>query len=117
MPDAAGETVRSRQDSPDGTTVLPDDRAAADDYRVVIGEECFDWRELTDSGSLRDALGTLAELLQPLADGRTVAFVDAAYDTECLPSIKLIDALYSPGGGLSHDDRILVGIFVGHLMT
>lgn len=43
---------------------------------------------------------------QPLADGRTAAFVDAAYDSECLPSTKLIDALYSPGGGLSHDDRI-----------
>ncbi|MCQ4200731.1 hypothetical protein M4J06_004657 [Streptomyces coelicoflavus] len=96
MPDAAGETGEI-VDVPGG---------AADDYRVVIGEECFDWRELADPGLLGEALAALAEVLQPLADGRTTAFVDAAYDAECLPSTKLIDALYSPGGGLSHDDRI-----------
>ena len=106
MPDVAGETGNSGQDIPDSTVVVPNDHAAAADYRVVVGEECFDWRELTEPGPLRGALSTLAESLQPLADGRTVAFVDAAYDTECLPSTKLIDALYSPGGGLSHDDRI-----------
>jgi hypothetical protein len=106
VPDAVGETGESAQDLPHGTTVAPDGRAAADDYRVVVGEECFDWRHLITPDSLQDALGTLAELLQPLTDGRTVAFVDAAYDTECLPSTKLIDALYSPDGGISHDDRI-----------
>ncbi|MGZ9933119.1 hypothetical protein ACXNSR_24970 [Streptomyces sp. NC-S4] len=106
MPDAAGETGRGEQDASGGLGTGCDDRTTDDDYRVVIGEECFDWRELTDPGSLRDALAALAESLQPLADGRTTAFVDAAYDFECLPSTKLIDALYSPGGGLSHDDRI-----------
>ncbi|WP_405438805.1 hypothetical protein OG373_15105 [Streptomyces avidinii] len=106
MPDAANETGGSERNARGGLTSVPDDQTADDDYRVVIGEECFDWRELRDPGSLRDALGTLAESLQPLADGRTAAFVDAAYDSECLPSTKLIDALYSPGGGLSHDDRI-----------
>lgn len=106
MHDAAGQTGKCGQDLPDGTVVVPDNHATADHYRVVVGEECFDWRQFTDPGSLRDALGLLNESLQPLADGRTAAFVDAAYDAECLPSTKLIDALYSPGGGLFHDDRI-----------
>lgn len=100
------EAGQSGLDLPDGCVLVPSDHATADDYRVVVGEECFDWRELTEPDSLRDALGALADLLQPLADGRTAAFVDAAYDAECLPSTKLVDALYSPGSGLSHDDRI-----------
>ncbi|WP_155056293.1 hypothetical protein [Streptomyces blattellae] len=78
---------------------------ADDDYRVVVGEECFDWRELTDSG-LRDALDTLAELLQPLADGRKAAFMEPAYKTECRPSVTLEDALYSPDSVLPRDERV-----------
>lgn len=96
MLDAAG------RNTPD----LAGDAPADDDYRVVVDEECFNWRELTDSG-LRDALDTLAELLQPLADGRKAAFIeDAVYETECRPSVELIDALYSSAGGLPHDERI-----------
>ncbi|MER5820986.1 hypothetical protein [Streptomyces mirabilis] len=98
MPGAAG---RNGQDLSGDTSATEVDA----DYRVVVGEECFDWRSLTGSG-LRDALDTLAELLQPLADGRTAAFMEPAYDTECRPSVALIDALYSPDGGLPHDERV-----------
>ena len=66
--------------------------AEAADYRVVVAEECFDWREMTAPG-LRDALDLLAEALQSLADGRKAAFMDSAYDVECRPSVTLIDAL------------------------
>ncbi|MEV2210765.1 hypothetical protein AB0H86_04540 [Streptomyces sp. NPDC050997] len=97
MPDAAG---RNGQDLSAETSVHE-----ADDYRVVVGEECFDWRELTRSG-LRDALDTLGDLLQPFADGRRAAFMEPAYDRECLPSVPLIDALYSCDGELPHDERV-----------
>jgi hypothetical protein len=102
VPDAAGDTGAGR---------LP---AASldDDYRVVVGEECFDWRELTGLG-LRDALDALAELLEPLADGRRAALMDSAYDTECRPSVALIDALYSPDGGLPHDERVRLQQLLG----
>ncbi|MEU2915500.1 hypothetical protein ACFYM3_40345 [Streptomyces massasporeus] len=78
--------------------------APDDDYRMVLGEEALDWRGLTDA-ELRRALDTLADLLEPLADGRKVALMTSAYDTECLPSISLVDALYSPDGGLPHSER------------
>ncbi|MEU9340470.1 hypothetical protein AB0D74_04500 [Streptomyces sp. NPDC048278] len=86
---------------------MPDDAAGEDDYRVVVGEECFDWRQLPDSG-LAEALDTLAELLEPLADGHRAAFLDAAYDTECRPSVTLLDALYTPDAGLPTDERRLL---------
>ncbi|MEX3105120.1 MULTISPECIES: hypothetical protein [unclassified Streptomyces] len=78
-----------------------------DDYRVVIGEECFDWRELTDTDR-RDALDALSDVLQPLVDGRRVALMDAAYDAKCLPSNTLADALYSPNCELPPDERRLL---------
>ncbi|GCB47606.1 hypothetical protein [Streptomyces sp. NL15-2K] len=108
MPDAAG---RNGQDLL-GDTSADETAEADDDYRVVVGEECFDWRELTESG-LGDALDTLAELLQPLADGRKAAFMDPAYDVECRPSVKLIDALYSPDGGLPRDERVRLQELLG----
>ncbi|MFE2420352.1 hypothetical protein [Streptomyces hokutonensis] len=88
------------------------DATADDDYRVVVGEECFDWRELTDS-DLQDALDLLAELLEPLADGRTAAFMEPAYETECRPSVALFDALYSPDGGLPRDKRVRLQKLLG----
>lgn len=75
-----------------------------DDYRMVLGEEILDWRELTQT-SLRQALSAVADLLEPLADGRKVALMTTAYEVECLPSIALADALYSPDGGLPVDER------------
>ncbi|MHC5902621.1 hypothetical protein ACVNF4_01690 [Streptomyces sp. S6] len=78
-----------------------------DDYRVVIGEECFDWRELTATAR-RDALDALGDVLQPLVDGRKVALMNTAYDAECLPSNTLADALFSPDGDLPHDERRLL---------
>ncbi|MCC9706888.1 hypothetical protein E4N62_17420 [Streptomyces sp. MNU76] len=97
MPDAAGDA---------------DDHRDADDYRVVVGEESFDWRELTDA-ALPDALDTLATLLEPLADGRKAAFMNAAYDVECRPSVTLIDALYSADGGLPRDVRARLQTLLG----
>ncbi|MDX3454033.1 hypothetical protein PV396_19135 [Streptomyces sp. ME02-8801-2C] len=85
-----------------------EDSHGEDDYRVVIGEECFDWRALTDT-ERRDALDALAEVLEPLADGRRTAFLEPAYDTECLPSVTLTDALYTKDGGLPPDERRLLG--------
>ncbi|MFE4821548.1 hypothetical protein ACFRFU_34920 [Streptomyces sp. NPDC056704] len=102
MPDATGRSGNGQDLS--GTTAAV---AAADDYRVVVAEECFDWREMTDSG-LREALDTLAEVLQPFADGRKAAFMEPAYDVECRRSVALIDALYSPDGGLPRDKRVLL---------
>lgn len=102
MPDAIGRSGNGQDLS--GTTAAV---AAADDYRVVVAEECFDWREMTDSG-LREALDTLAEVLQPFADGRKAAFMEPAYDVECRRSVALIDALYSPDGGLPRDKRVLL---------
>ncbi|MFJ8771262.1 hypothetical protein [Streptomyces microflavus] len=75
-----------------------------EDYRVVLGEESLDWRGLTDA-QLERVLAALGDLLEPLADGRKVAFMETAYDTECLPSMTLTDALYSPDGGLPPDER------------
>lgn len=83
------------------------DRPGDDDYRVVIGEECFDWRALTD-GERRDALDALAEVLEPLADGRRVALLGPAYDTECLRSVNLTDALWGKDSELPHDERRLL---------
>lgn len=74
------------------------------DYRVVIAEESFDWRSVT-SAELPQVLDALADLLEPLADGRKAAFVDVAYDAPCLTSVKLVEALYSPNGGLPPDER------------
>jgi hypothetical protein len=91
---------------------VPDAAGDADDYRVVVGEESFDWRELTDA-DLSDALDTLAKLLEPLADGRRAAFMNAAYDVECRPSVSLIDALYSPDGGLPRDTRARLQTLLG----
>lgn len=79
---------------------VPDD----DDYRVVLGEECLDWRGLTDA-ELPRVLDALGDLLEPLADGRKAALMESAYDTECLPSVPLAEALYSPDGGLPPDER------------
>ncbi|MGW1325055.1 hypothetical protein ACWD64_21245 [Streptomyces antibioticus] len=101
MPDAADES------RPVVSGATPDD-----DYRVVVGEECFDWRWLSDSG-LREALDTLAELLEPLADGRRAAFTEFAYDTDCLPSVTLMDALYSRDSPLPHDERVLLQQLLG----
>lgn len=83
-----------------------------DDYRIVVVEECFDWRELTKSG-LRDALDTLTNMLHPLADGRKAAFMEPAYDVECRPSVSLIDALYSAGSELPRDSRVLLQQLLG----
>ncbi|MFG2370068.1 hypothetical protein ACGFY9_01145 [Streptomyces sp. NPDC048504] len=88
------------------------DAKAGDDYRVVVGEECFDWRELTDS-DLQDALDLLAELLEPLADGRKAALMEPAYETECRPSVALFDVLYSPDGGLPRDKRVRLQKLLG----
>ncbi|WP_327402714.1 hypothetical protein OG194_22995 [Streptomyces sp. NBC_01288] len=88
------------------------DATAEDDYRVVVGEECFDWRELTDS-DLQDALDLLAELLEPLADGRTAALMEPAYEAECRPSLALFDVLYSPDGGLPRDKRVRLQKLLG----
>lgn len=102
MPNAAGRNGGEAQQTPSGAVADPDG-----DYRVVVADECFDWRELTDSG-LRDALDTLAHALQPFADGRSAAFMEPAYDVECRPSVTLMDALYSPDGGLPRDKRALL---------
>ncbi|MEV0036896.1 hypothetical protein [Streptomyces sp. NPDC050804] len=75
-----------------------------DDYRVVLGEESLDWRGLTAT-ELGKALDTLSDLLQPLTDGRTVAIMQTAYETECLPSAVLAEALYSRDGGLPQEER------------
>ncbi|WP_232788643.1 hypothetical protein [Streptomyces odonnellii] len=104
MPDAASRSGNGTGQNQSSATTAAE---AADDYRVVIAEECFDWRAMTDS-SLREALDTLAEVLQPLADGRKAAFMEPAYDVECRPSVALIDALYSPDGGLPRDKRVLL---------
>ncbi|MFF5306098.1 hypothetical protein ACFY5F_42740 [Streptomyces sp. NPDC013161] len=88
------------------------DATAGDDYRVVVGEECFDWRELTDA-DLQDALDLLAELLEPLADGRTAALMEPAYETECRPSVALFDVLYSSDGGLPRDKRVRLQKLLG----
>ncbi|MBW8736578.1 MAG: hypothetical protein JF621_05380 [Streptomyces turgidiscabies] len=103
MPNAAGRSGQENRQDLSGVSAAFD----ADDYRVVVAEECFDWRELTDS-SLRDALDTLAKVLQPFADGRRAAIMEPAYDVECQPSVTLIDALYSPDGGLPRDQRALL---------
>ncbi|MEU5704302.1 hypothetical protein [Streptomyces aurantiacus] len=102
MLDVAGDDGRNVSGAAPVTKV---ETKADADYRVVVGEECFDWRELTGSGLL-DALDVLAELLEPLADGRRAAFMDPAYDTECRPSVTLQDALYSPDGVLPRDERV-----------
>jgi hypothetical protein len=91
---------------------VPDAAGDGDDYRVVVGEESFDWRELADA-DLPEALGMLAKLLEPLADGRKAAFMNAAYDVECRPSVSLIDALYSPDGGLPRDVRARLQTLLG----
>ena len=109
MPNAAGENGKGSKQDLSGVSVALD---ADDDYRVVVAEECFDWRELTDSG-LRDALDSLAEVLQPLADGRKAAFMEPAYDVECRPSIALVDALYSSDGELPRDKRVLLQQLLG----
>ncbi|MFC1431167.1 hypothetical protein ACEZDB_10960 [Streptacidiphilus sp. N1-3] len=104
MPNAAGSNGRGNQQDLTGVSGALD---ADEDYRVVVAEECFDWRELTDS-AFRDALDTLAKLLRPIADGRQAAIMEPAYDVECRPSVTLIDALYSPDGGLPRDKRALL---------
>ncbi|MFG2696681.1 hypothetical protein [Kitasatospora sp. NPDC048407] len=93
-------------------TTGPASTGEADNYRVVVAEECFDWREMPDS-VLHEALDALAEVLQPLADGRTAAFMEPAYDVECRPSVTLVDALYSPDGGLPRDKRALLQQLLG----
>lgn len=81
------------------------DRSGDDgDYRVVLGEESLDWNRLTED-ELWEVLDTLGDLLEPLADGRQVVFMERAYDIECLPSVTLADALYTPGSGLPRDAR------------
>ncbi|WP_234323057.1 hypothetical protein [Streptomyces bikiniensis] len=104
MPNAAGRNGRGNEQDLLGASAALD---ADDDYRVVVAEECFNWRELTDSG-LQDALDVLVEVLQPFTDGRKAAFMEPAYDVECRPSVTLIDALYSPDGGLPRDKRALL---------
>jgi hypothetical protein len=88
---------------------VPD--APNDDYRVVLGEECLDWRALTEP-ELHRTLTNLADLLQSLTDGRTVAVMDAAYETECRPDVMLADALYSSQGGLPRDERVRLQVLL-----
>ncbi|MFS0692710.1 hypothetical protein [Streptomyces nitrosporeus] len=78
--------------------------APDDDYRMVLGEESLDWRGLTDP-ELRAALVAVGDLLEPLADGRQVVFMNTAWDTECLPAVTLADVLYTNDGGLPPDER------------
>ncbi|MET9176976.1 hypothetical protein ABZX88_01940 [Kitasatospora aureofaciens] len=108
MPDAISRSENGNGQNASDAAAAED----ADDYRVVVAEECFDWREMTDS-CLREALDTLAELLRPLADGRKAAFMEPAYDVECRPSVALIDALYSADGGLPRDKRVLLQQLLG----
>ncbi|WAL73013.1 hypothetical protein OU787_16780 [Kitasatospora sp. YST-16] len=108
MPDTADKGENGNGENLSSAAAADD----AEDYRVVVAEECFDWREMTDS-SLREALDTLAAVLQPLADGRKAAFMGPAYDVECRPSVSLIDALYSPDGGLPRDKRALLQQLLG----
>ncbi|MFI1884954.1 hypothetical protein [Streptomyces jumonjinensis] len=75
-----------------------------DDYRVVLGEESLDWRGLTKS-ELSKALDTLSDLLEPLANGRSAAIMVPAYETECLPSVTLTEALYSRDSELPLEER------------
>jgi hypothetical protein len=109
VPNAADENGKGDVED---YSIVPVALDVDDDYRVVVAEECFDWRELTDA-DLRDALDSLAELLQPLADGRTAAFMEPAYDVECRPSVALIEALYSPDGELPRDKRVRLQQLLG----
>lgn len=83
---------------------MPNEHDGDDDYRVVLDEQCLDWRLLSPD-ALSHTLDALADLLEPIADGRTTALMDLAYEVECLPSLKLAEALYSSRGGLPPDER------------
>jgi len=76
-----------------------------DDYRVVIDENSLDWRELT-MDELREALDTFADLLQPMADGRHVAFMSTAYGVECRTGLCFTDLPYTPYPEVPRDARV-----------
>jgi hypothetical protein len=80
-------------------------RGADDDYRVVIDEDGLDWRGRTDA-QLRLAVEKLADLLEPLADGRQVALMSVAYDVECWEQVTLVNIAYTADHRVSRDDRV-----------
>jgi hypothetical protein len=77
----------------------------ADDYRVVIDEDSLDWRELTQHDVI-SVVDVLADLLQPMADGQSVALMDLAYDIESLPGVPFSNIPYRSATGISRDARV-----------
>ncbi len=88
-------------------------RGDADDwYRFVIDESSLDWRALSPE-ELRDVLDTFADLLDPLADGRLVAFMAPAYEVECLLSATFADLLSTPDPRVPRDARVRLLSLIG----
>ncbi|MCX4096124.1 hypothetical protein [Nocardia sp. alder85J] len=72
---------------------------------MVIDEHSLDWRALTVE-QLHDALDAFADLLQPIADGRHVAFMNAAYEIECRRDLHFMEFLYVQHPDIPRDVRV-----------
>lgn len=83
---------------------MPD--ADDDDYRVVIDEGSLDLRQLPKD-EVHRVLGRFGDILELLADGRQVAFMESAYAVECLPSLTFADlATCIPHPAVPRDERV-----------
>lgn len=79
-----------------------------DDYRVVVDESSLDWRGREDT-ELSVIVETLAELLDPLADGRQVALMTHAYSMECWESVTLVEISHTADRRVPRDTRVRLG--------
>ncbi|MEV7179364.1 hypothetical protein [Kitasatospora sp. NPDC093679] len=78
---------------------------ADSDYRFVVDEDSLDWRGRTDV-EVHDLVDTLAELLEPLADGRQVVLMTHAYIMECWEGVAVADIAYTADRRVSRDSRV-----------
>jgi len=76
-----------------------------DDYRFVLDEASLAWQG-ADIAELAELMDGLADLLEPLADGRQAALLGLAYDVSCWDSLSFLELLFTRDRRVPRDIRV-----------